>query len=292
MGLGADGSALPVLREGLILSPEHAGLHEALGMLLDREERVEEALRAYRAAFDLAPSDRLREKILRAERELHAARHFDFAVSPHFHLRYDGDVDVDLADRILDALEELHATLTERYRFTPMQPIIVQLLPREAFRAVTQAPEWVGGVYDGKIRVPLGGLSRVTPAAERLLAHELTHAIVHSKSRGAAPRWLHEGLAQLAEGRSLSRAGAAELRAVLAARPEGNWSALPFRYDLALALAASLVERGGFDSLVALLDELAAGEEIDAALHHVYGATHAELLRACGRSLLEEGEPQ
>ncbi len=291
MALGADGSALAVVREGLILDPEYAGLHEALGVLLDRDERVEDALREYRRAFELAPSDRLRDRILRAERELAASRHYDFAVSSHFQLRYDGDVDVDLANRILELLERLHGTLTDKYRYTPLAAIVVQLLPREAFRAVTLSPEWVGGVYDGKIRVPLGGLTRVGPATERLLAHELTHAIVHSKSRGAAPRWLHEGLAQLAEGRSLTAADAQALRTLLDGAPEARWSAIPFRYDLALGLTRSLVERQGFDSLVEVLDQLAQGHDIDAALEHVYGAGYAALLNEWGRSLLAQDRP-
>jgi tetratricopeptide (TPR) repeat protein len=285
MALGADGSALPVVREGLVLDPDHAGLNEALGMLLDRDERVRDALRAYRRAFELAPSDRLRDKILRAERELAAAGNFDFAVSSHFQLSYDGEVDVDLANQVLELLERLHGTLTAAYRHTPLGAIVVQLLPREAFREVTQAPEWVGGVYDGKIRVPLGGLSRLGPATERLLAHELTHAIVQSKSRGAAPRWLHEGLAQLAERRTLAPTEIEALRTLFADTPEVRWSTIPFRYDLALGLTRSLVERQGFDSAVDLLDLLAQGHDLDAALERVYGEDYAALLVDWGRSL-------
>jgi tetratricopeptide (TPR) repeat protein len=284
MALGADGSALPVVREGLVLDPDHAGLNEAMGMLLDRDERVQDALRAYRRAFEIAPSDRLRDKILRAERELAAAGNFDFAVSSHFQLSYDGVVDVELANQILELLERLHGTLTAAYRHTPLGAIVVQLLPREAFREVTQAPEWVGGVYDGKIRVPLGGLSRVGPATERLLAHELTHAIVQSKSRGAAPRWLHEGLAQLAEGRTLAPTEIEALRTLFADTPEVRWSTIPFRYDLALGLTRSLVERQGFDSAVDVLDLLAQGHDIDAALERVYGEDYAALLVDWGRS--------
>ncbi len=288
MALGIDGSALPVVQEGLRLDPGYADLHEALGELRYRDERVEDALRSYRRAFELAPSDRLRAKILRAERDLYAARDFDSAVSSHFHMRYDGEVDVEIAARVLDVLERDYAALTETYRHEPLQPIVVQLLPQEAFRAVTQSPEWVGGVYDGKIRVPLGGLKRLGPAAERVLVHELTHAIVHSKSRGAAPRWLHEGLAQHAEGRTLSEAETRAVREVLQRVPDSRWATLPFRYDLSLALTEGLIERDGFEALVQVLEQLAAGLDVDGALHRIYGEDYAGLLRDCGHALLEE----
>ena len=45
--------------------------------------------------------------------------------------------------------------------------------------------------------------ARVRPPArelERLVVHEYAHAAIHELSRGRAPRWLHEGLAQVLEG--------------------------------------------------------------------------------------------
>jgi len=66
-----------------------------LGDLRDCEERVEDAVRSWRKAFDLAPSDRLREKIFKAERDLQASRDYDFATTSHFNMRFDGEVDLD-----------------------------------------------------------------------------------------------------------------------------------------------------------------------------------------------------
>ena len=134
---------------------------------------------------------------------------------------------------MLDYLEEQYWQITETFRHSPPQPITVQLFPEREFRSVTLAPDWAGGVYDGKIRVPLGGLTRLTPDARRVLVHELTHAVVHSKSRGGAPRWLHEGLAQMAEGRTLLRRDARALSSRLEATPESRWAAIEIRPFLA-----------------------------------------------------------
>jgi len=288
---GRDAMALPVILDGLVRHPEVADLHEILGVLRDREERVDDALAAWREAFRLAPSDRVRERILKAEREQAAGRSYAYSAAAHFTLKYDGALDQDLVAAVSDFLEDRFSDLTRLYRHAPSQPITVLLYPRQAFRDVTQAGSEVAGLYDGKIRVPMGGLTRFDPSAGRVLTHELTHAIVQSKSRGNCPRWLHEGLAQVAEARPLLRADRAVLsRTVRADRP-ATWPDAAFSYPAALSLTRFLESRRGFDLLVALLDRLGDGETMDEAFSALYGAPYPELAAAWAESLRTENAP-
>jgi tetratricopeptide (TPR) repeat protein len=288
MALGRDGFALSAVLDGLNRNPENSQLNELLGDLRDREERVEEAVRSWRKAFELAPSDRLREKIFKAERDLQASRDYDFATTSHFNMRFDGDVDLDLAAAMMDYLEQQYYELSRRFAHSPPQPITVLLYPSRQFREVTQAPESVAGLYDGKIRVPLGGLNKLNPEAERVLVHELTHAVVHSKSRGACPRWLHEGLAQLSEEKTLRRAERQKIAELLEGQDPATWESAGFSYPVALALAEYLVDRRGFSGVLQVLDLLGDGREIDAALEHVYNEGYAEICRRWARTFLSE----
>ena len=288
--LGRDGLALSAVLDGINRQPDRAELHILLGELRYRDERLDDALRSWRRAFELAPDDKLRDRILKVERELHASRYYDFASSSHFNLRYDGSVDLDLANAVIAHLEEEYWVVTETFRHAPAQPITVQLFPEREFREVTRAPEWAGGLYDGKIRVPLGGLTRLTTDAKRVLTHELTHAVVHSKSRGNAPRWLQEGLAQMAEGKHPLRRDQKSIAKQLAQVPPEQWGTLEFSYPLALALCQYLSTRSGFDSLVDLVDRLGRGADTDLALREVYGQDYGEICRDWGRSLLAEHE--
>jgi tetratricopeptide (TPR) repeat protein len=285
MALGHDGLALGVVLDGLALDPQNADLLEVLGDLRYREERIDDALRSWREAFQLEPSDRLREKILKGERDQHASRDYDFATSSHFNLRYDGDVDMDLAADVMDFLEERYWDLSDRFAHAPPQPITVLLYPGREFREVTRAPEWVGGIYDGKIRVPLGGLSRLDPRAERVLTHELTHAVVHSKTRNNCPRWLQEGLAQISENKPLQRAEEQQLAELLRGRDPADWEADGFSYPAALSLTRFLESRQGFRGLVYLLELLGEGRDMDDALRHVYGEGYAALCRRWAEEL-------
>lgn len=285
IALGDDALAAGVVLDGLARDPHHPGLLELLGDLRNREERVADAVSAWRSAFERAPSDRLRHKIEKAERELEVGRYYDLTTTSHFNLRYDGDVDRELTAAVTTHLEQRFWTVADELAHTPPQPITVLLYPRRQFRDVTQAPEWVGGLYDGKIRVPLGGLRRLDPPATAVLTHELTHAIVHSKTRGHCPRWLHEGLAQRFEGKRLGRADRDEIRRRLAAGDPADWESRGFSYPLALSLTLHLEARNGFHRVVDLLEELGRGASLDDALRAVYGFDYAALCRSWGDDL-------
>jgi len=279
IALGHDGMALSVVLDGLALDADQPELLELLGDLRSRDERLDEALRAWNRAFEQAPNDRLREKILKGERERQAADGFDFAASSHFNLRFDGDVDQQLAGEVRDYLEEQYWTLTDRFSHSPTQPITVLLYATRQFRDVTQTPEWVGGLYDGKIRVPLGGLRRLHPPARSVLRHELTHAVVHSKTRGNCPRWLHEGLAQISEGKQIGPREQQAVDAFVRGGDLSSWPAATLAYPIALSQARYLESRGGTANLTYLLGQLSRGDDIDTALRHVYGQDHAAILR-------------
>ena len=291
MALGRDAAALPVILDGLARDPGSADLHEVFGVLRDREERVDDALAAWREAFRLAPSDRLRDRIVKAERELAAGRDYAYSAAAHFTLRYDGALDQDLVAQLTDFLEDRFRDLTQTYRHAPSQAITVLLYPQQAFHDVTQAGSEVAGLYDGKIRVPMGGLKKLDPGAQRVLTHELIHAFVQSKSRGNCPRWLHEGLAQVAEPRTLRRSDLATLRRTVRADSSATWPDQAFTYAGALSLTQFLAERRGFDLLVALLGRLGDGETLDAAFSALYGSTYAELAAAWAESLHAEPGP-
>lgn len=287
--LGRDPSALAAVLDGLVRDPSSADLHEILGDLKNREERVEDALTAWREAFRLSPNDRRREKILKAERELQAGRDFAFAAAAHFNLRYDGDADPDLAAEVLDFLEDRYGELTSTWRFAPQQPITAILYAEREFRDVTLADTDVAGLFDGKIRVPIGGLRRLDDRARRVLSHELTHAIVHAKSRGTCPRWLHEGLAQMAEPRPSTRADAAKVRDALSSGDLVAWSSGDFSYPAALSFARYLESERGFDALVRLVGDLGEGRTVDDSLVAEFGDDFDTLVRRWAARVKEGG---
>ena len=288
LGLGRDERALPVVLEGLRREPDHPELLELLGDLRDREERVEEALSAWESARQLRPSKRLDGKIERARRELDAGRDYAYTATPHFNLRYDGDLDRTLSEELGEHLERELRRVSDELRHSPKQPITVLVYPDRDFRDVTQTGPEVAGLFDGKIRVPLGGQRRLDPRSRQLLIHELTHAVLHAKTRGNAPRWLHEGLAQRMEGRTLGRADRQRVvRLLREGRPEA-WDRGGFSYPAALSLTLYIEETYRFYGVLELLENLERGLALEAALKDAFGIGYERLCRDWSETVLAE----
>jgi hypothetical protein len=127
--------------------------------------------------------------------------------SEHFLLRYDGQQNEKLSGEILNSLDGSFQDLVLDLDYSPTEAIVVILYPNQAFRDITRTPGWVGALNDGKIRMPVSGLTQMTPDLARVLKHELTHSFVRLITLGHCPTWFNEGLAQLEEGSTTAALG-------------------------------------------------------------------------------------
>ena len=184
-------------------------------MRQDRNREAVELLNGFLATTEDAEA---RALLARIQHDSAAEKSLSEAKLAHFHVRYDGEAHEDVGREILRLLDRHYATLARSFDHEPGQPIPVILLSRESYYDATGAPAWSGGQYDsfdGRVRIPIGGLSAaLTPELDQTLVHELTHSFVNDLSGGAAPRELHEGLAQYMEGRRIAQLDSDRLRAL------------------------------------------------------------------------------
>jgi tetratricopeptide (TPR) repeat protein len=198
MSAGQPAAAIGPLHEAQILAGKDPALalllgraYYSMGDLVQAEEAWAEAAQA--GSTEAAP---LLEKV-RRERQVERIMSHDLA--GRFTIAYAAGVSDALAGTVLDVLQEAYDDLGRDLGYYPETDIPVLLYAREDFQAVTRSPAWAGAVYDGKIRVPLGGVEHMNPPLRALLYHEYTHVLVHFLGRGRVPIWLNEGLAELAE---------------------------------------------------------------------------------------------
>jgi hypothetical protein len=181
-----------------------------------------------------------------------------------------------MARDVLRTLEHQFDAIESELSYAPPDSIGVILYTQQTFADITQAPAWVGALNDGRIRVPVQGLSSVTPELSRVLKHELTHSFIQQKTRGRAPTWLQEGLAQWMEGKRSDANAAALIRMAVtspeqvAAHFESDWmkmsnEAAGAAYAWALANVESLLHFGGMTDLDRIMDRMAAGDAPEAA---------------------------
>jgi tetratricopeptide (TPR) repeat protein len=208
-------------------------------------EDLDQAIAQWNKALALQDNQQLRAAVSKAERERDVSSTFSELRSEHFLLRYDGQQNEKLSGDILNSLEGSFQDLVLDLDYAPSEAIVVILYPKQDFRDITRTPSWVGALNDGKIRVPVSGLTRMTPGLAQELKHELTHSFVRLITLGHCPIWFNEGLAQLEEGATTAALGSQLARALAAgkipdfASLEGSFVNLPAD-QVSLAYAKSL----------------------------------------------------
>src|SRR5256885_1254844 len=148
-------------------------------------------------------------------------------------------------------------------------PVSVVLYERGQVSDVTGSHAWVNGLFGGRVRLPVGPALPARGELARLLTHEYAHAVIHHRARGRAPRWLQEGLAQVLEGRAadpaLAASGGLTLSGLEALVTDPDPRRAHAGYELALFVVADLLDRGGMESMRALLARPRPGERIPGA---------------------------
>jgi tetratricopeptide (TPR) repeat protein len=258
-------------RAALRLAPADAEVVGQLAFALVRQDRSTEAIELLAGFLESRPDPDARALLDRLRLDEGAEQAFAEARIAHFHLRYDGEAHEDVGREILRVLDRHYATLVRTFDHRPSGPIPVILFSEESYADATGAPSWSAGHYDafdGRVRVPIGGLTAaLTPDLDDTLLHELVHAFVAEMSGGTAPRELHEGIAQLLEGRRTASADAETMRSLA----DGRLGGVRGFYLSALVFVEDLVAQRGQGGLNELLRAMAETGDAERGFLRVYG---------------------
>jgi len=253
-----------------------------LAHLHDRRDNPAQAVVNLKAVLEHEPTNEPARRLLdKVEREWRAEAGFRREVTPRFVVKYRDTLDAGAPRQIVAQLEAAAARIGRMLEYAPQQRTTVVLYEHHEFRHVTRVHAWATGLFDGKIRLPVGRVQPQADELERLAVHEYAHAAIHDLTRGRAPRWLHEGLAQALEGAASDPILRAPAGLTLAGVEALAGDSDPLRaragYDIALWIVRDLLDRGGIEPLRELLARLGAGETMAEAMPRVYGLRLTEL---------------
>jgi tetratricopeptide (TPR) repeat protein len=269
-------------------SPAAADIAKLEGWAYYGANKMDRAIEEWKRAEKLRPDPDVEAALEKAQRDKDEEESYRQGETAHFQLKYYGGAAPELAHAILHTLEDDFRDLESQLDFTPPEQISVILYTEQAFGDITRAPGWAGALNDGRIRIPVQGLSSVTPELAHVLKHELTHSFVGQKSRSRAPTWLQEGLAQYMEGRR-SAADAAALvdAAAQGGIPplnslEGSWMGLPensagLAYAWSLAVIEAMIQSGGTSDISRLLDRIASANSPEEACREILRSDYSDL---------------
>jgi hypothetical protein len=272
--LGRNASARAFLEEALRLDGGLTPASVLLGQILHQQGDLDQAIQVYADALARAPGDKMLTARLEAWRK-EAALHQDFqrSMSTNFTVLFEGPAEQPLADKALAVLEAAYWRIGGALGTYPPDVITVVLYTERQFQDVTRSPGWAGGLYDGRIRVPVRGALEHPEEFARVLSHELTHAFVYSLATRGVPQWLNEGLAGVFEQGDLSwaRETVSGARALIPLdRLHGDFSGFSsdearLAYAESALAAKYLLDRSGPAPVVALLTDLGNGAGFEAA---------------------------
>lgn len=283
-------TALEYLDRAQRVTPDSPEVAKLSGWAYYRLNKITQAIAEWKRALALHPDADVKAALDKAQRDAEAEDKFKENVSSHFTLLYHGGAAPELAHDILRTLESHFGAIESSLNFSPPEPISVILYTEQAFADITRAPSWVGALNDGRIRVPVQGLTSVTPELSRILKHELTHSFIQQKTRGFCPTWLQEGLAQWMEGKRSGDNAYAMVKvseengALPLGALEGSWMNLPadparYAYAWALAAVEYLIQVNGMRDIERLLNSLVNGSA-EAACRQILRMDYNDVAKA------------
>ncbi len=254
------------------------------------------ALDYYEKASAIGPADqRLTAAIESLRKEAAVEAGMGETDNRHFVVKFDGGENAVAGHLIGILLEEAYSKVGSDLNFYPEERIEAVLYSRENFRDITRSPSWAGALYDGRIKVPAGGVTEKTEALERVLFHEYTHAIVHRLSAGRAPTWLNEGIAQYEEGRTTAsysdELGEAAASGVLRLRAlEGSFMGLSTQsaqaaYLVSLSATEYIIREFGIFSVRKILENIGSGMSTSEAISEATYLSYDDLEKSWVESL-------
>jgi tetratricopeptide (TPR) repeat protein len=292
---GNAAQALPYAQRAVAAAPSSPDAYTMLGYAQFASDHTKEAIASWKHSLELRPDPAVQQFLAKAQREQTVESDFASGESTHFTLHYEGKQTSDaFRGQILQTLEADYDDLVRDLGSPPRDNILVTLYTEQAFFDVTHAPSWSGALNDGKLRIPVSGLNSMTSELAHVLKHELAHSFIAQLSGGRCPPWLHEGIAQFLEPKSLGGEGH-QLSLLYKAQQNIPLNALEgsfqnfsgaqayVAYAESLAAVSYINDSYGMSDIQRILERLSQGNSTEAALratiHSDYGQLETDLAR-------------
>ena len=170
-----------------------------LAQLCADEGRPDLAIRLLRRVRNVERFPGLVRQIDRFELDERLGESYSTYETVHFQLRHEKAMPRSEVVILGGYLEIELQRLEDWIPFSSTERIEVHLVPAKDFYRVYGGGVGILGLFDGRIRLPVFEVGKQQLVMAGVLSHELAHAMIDATTHDCAPKWFHEGLAQLVE---------------------------------------------------------------------------------------------
>jgi tetratricopeptide (TPR) repeat protein len=254
-----------------------------LAFLYYKKDDLEKSLDHASAGLSLKRDPELLSLYEKLRRDTDARGGFINESTSHFRVHFDGYRHGAISRNIIEILEDAYSSIGKELNYFPSEPLNVILYTDRDFHDVTQTPQWSGGFYDGKIRVPVKGIEGREALLKKVLFHEYTHAVVFFLTP-RCPLWVNEGLAEF-----FSRNHARKLGQIIplqSLETSFAWlsgSSVGLAYQESYSAVAYLIETHGISRMKEFLLALSVGTDLNEAFKKAFHVSYHQFLREWGK---------
>ncbi len=283
--------ARQALKDSIAQEENNPLAYALLGDIDYLEQQLKDAKAHYELAYALGPTEDLKKKIEKLSEEIKVEKKLATYREQHFLIKYHDEEQRFEGFELRELLRQTYQTLSKDFAYYFNYQVVVLLYDEEEFRNIVQQPHWVGGVYDGKVRMPAYKKGFGNQELAALTAHEVTHAFVAAMSGKRAPAWINEGLAEYEENK-IKKNDLIVFRSAIKTNTllpldqllaQNATSSLPdalrvgLFYEESFHLVSYLVERYGMFDIKKMLAEFEKGKNSDEAVQEVLKISTARL---------------
>ena len=298
--LGELPAAERALGRAVDVAPRSFRSWRLLAVVREQRQHLADALLAFERAAELHPGEPwISGRIRRLRYDRTVLESSQVVESRSFRIHFPTQVPREVILRIQEVLEKTQKELRRRWSLAPPEGVVVICYPPGEFGKRAGFHEFVGGAFDGKIRIAFpaelteGGLELA-----QVVRHETVHLMLNSFGNNP-PRWLDEGIAQVLDGEPRiewvaafgerlekePHLGLADRESLYRDEDPDTWAPL---YLHAFCFIQDLVKAHQGFRLDMMVREAARGRSWSEAFRKVYGELPGELDKSWRRRLLNE----
>jgi tetratricopeptide (TPR) repeat protein len=278
-------------QDSLAYNPRNPFAFELLGDIAYVEQKLDEALGHYEAAFRIRAGEDLKNKILKVRKERQVESGLETFEGEKFVIKYKGEERGLEGYELREILRAAYRAIGQEFGYFFRHTVVVLLYDTEEFHELSGVPHWSEGIYDGKIRLPAYQKGFTQRDIEKIIRHELTHTFIAEMSQNRCPLWLTEGLAEYQEAKvepkdlrvfeAAVRTNTLYPLEILFSKGQATAMKDPLEvvlfYDQSYHWVKHLVERYGMFRVKQIVEAFAKGKDSFEAIEEVLGIPLAQV---------------